>query len=123
MPLNITELILWVFAAYGVFSMIAGVTGLIRSKTQIKCRNIKLVLLVRNAEECIEYVVRNLSGKDSLKGVLPDSKISIVDMNSSDNTYLITKKLERYYQNIEALHFDERESIFDDMAIFSPYQK
>ncbi len=123
MPLKITELILWILAVYGMFSLISSVVGLIRLKSHIKCQSIKLVLLVKDAEDCIEYVVRNLAGKDFLTGVLPNKNISIVDINSTDNTYLITKKLKRYFQNIEVLRFNERENIFDETAIFSHSQK
>jgi len=123
MPEKISELILWILAVYGLFSLISGALGLIRLKSRLKCGYIKPVLLVRNAEDCIEYVVRNLAAKDFLGGLLPGQKISIVDMNSEDNTYLIAKKLEIDYPHLEALNFDEREYIFDTEAIFSPSPK
>lgn len=113
MPYKIIEYILWILAAYGLFSLISSAVGLIRLRNHLKCRSVKLVLLVKNSEECIEYVVRNVARDDFLTGLLSHGNISIVDMNSTDNTYLLTKKLKKSFQNIEVFRFEERQNIFE----------
>jgi len=80
---------------------------------------VRMVLLVRDAEEQIEYVVRTAVKNDFASRVMSDHSLVIIDMDSSDNTFLLLEKLQKDFSNITAVRFEDRVLVFDDIAIFS----
>lgn len=89
----------------------------------IKCppmhHGVRIVLLVKDAEEQIEYIVRTAVKNDFASRVMSDNSLVIIDMDSSDNTYLLLEKLQKDFSNVEALKFEDKELVFNDFNIFS----
>lgn len=117
------EYAVWLLAAYGLLALLLDAAGLIHCRISGNRPRVRVVLLVRDTEEHIEYIIRNVVKKDFTSRVLSDKKMVIVDMNSTDHTYQMLEKLQKDFSNIEALTFDERELIFNDFSIFSPSTK
>lgn len=117
------ECFVWLLAAYGLFTLLLGAVGLIRCRISGHHPNVRIVLLVRDAEEHIEYIIRNAAKKDFASRVLSDRNMVIVDMNSTDHTYQLLERLQKDFSNIDTLTFEERDLIFDDFSIFSPTSK
>lgn len=117
------EYAVWLLAAYGLLTLLLDAAGLIHCRISGNRPSVRVVLLVRDTEEHIEYIIRNVVKKDFTSRVLSDKKMVIVDMNSTDHTYQLLEKLQKDFSNIEALTFDERELIFNDFSIFSPSTK
>ncbi len=80
---------------------------------------VRMILLVRDAEEQIEYIVRTAVKNDFASRVMSDNSLVIIDMDSSDNTFLLLEKLQKDFSNVEVLKFEDREHIFEDFTIFS----
>jgi len=72
----------------------------------------KLVLIVKNQGEVIEGVLRNALQRDFIRKLMPDGRLTVVDMGSTDDTVEILKKLEMDYECIEVLKKSEMESLF-----------
>ena len=81
--------------------------------------DVRMILLVRDAEEQIEYIDRTAVKNDFASRVMSDNSLVIIDMDSSDNTFLLLEKLQKDFSNIEALKFEDRELVFEDFTIFS----
>ena len=71
-----------------------------------------MVLIVKNQEEVIEGIIRNLSSADILRKAMTTEKLTILDMSSSDKTLEILNKLKSDYEYFDILEEDEKESIF-----------
>ncbi len=115
---NIIQCVIYVFAIYGIVSLVFSVAELIRCKAAGRWPDVKAVLLVKNAQEHIEYILRYAVRKDIASKLYSDRKLVIVDMDSDDETPLILEKLEKDYSNIEILSCDERELVFKDFLSF-----
>lgn len=115
---NIIQCVIYVFAIYGVISLFFGAAELIRYKAAGRLPDVKAILLVRNAQEHVEYIVRYAVRKDIASKLYSDRKLVIVDMNSDDDTPVILEKLQKDYSNIEVLSYDERELVFKDFLSF-----
>jgi hypothetical protein len=81
--------------------------------------DVRMVLLVRDVEEQIEYIVRTAVKNDFASRAMSDNSLVIIDMDSSDNTFLLLEKLQKDFSNVEALKFEDREHILEDFNIFS----
>ena len=112
---RILEYIVCLLAIYGLFSLVRGAIGAVHCKVTGKRPVVRAILLVRNAEEHIEYIIRNIVNKEYKSKVLSDKNIIIVDMNSEDLTYVMLEKLQNDFQNINILTYEERLKIFDDI--------
>lgn len=120
---RLIECIIYILAVYGLLILVLEVAALIRKRIAGYKPEARIVLLVRNAEECIEYVVRNMISKEMASGYFFCKDIVIVDMDSSDHTYKLLEKLQKDFPNIEVLSYQERELIFDNFPTFSPSKK
>ena len=119
MLIRLLECAVWLLAAYGLLTLVHGMIELIHCRISGHRPNVRVVLLVKDAEEHIEYIIRNMSKKDFVSKTLTDKNMVIIDMNSTDHTYQILEKLQVDFSNVEALSFEEKEHIFDDFPIFS----
>ncbi len=130
---NLIELVVCLFAIYGLIML--GYKAVVhirvsgpgkasgRSAAGLNCpprlTGVRMVLLVRNAEEQIEYIVRTAVKNDFASRVLSENSLVIIDMNSTDNTCLMLERLQKDFSNVEALRFEDRELIFNELTIFS----
>lgn len=114
------ECVICLLAAYGLLVLVLSAAELIRCRVS-GCRpKVRVVILVKDAEEYIEYIIRNAVKRDFISKVFSDKKLVIVDMDSTDQTYQLLERLQKDFSNIESLTFKEREFIFDDFSTFSP---
>jgi hypothetical protein len=117
------DCIIWLLAAYGLLMLVLDAVEMIRRRIPEKYPYVRVVLLVRNAEEHIEQILRNAVKKDLLNRMLSDRNLVVIDMKSEDRTYQLLEKLQRDYSNTDVLTYEEREQIFDEPSIFSPPSK
>jgi disulfide oxidoreductase YuzD len=110
-------------AAYGLISLVIGALDAICARKVGKRLNVRVVLLVQDAEKQIEHIVRNAVGKKYASGSFSDKKLAIVDMNSKDNTLEILEKLESVFPGIEVLAYKDKDEIFNGFSAFSLLEK
>ena len=119
MLISLLEYLIYLLATYGFVVLILGAVELIGCRAPAHRPDIRVVLLVKDAEEHIEYIIRNAVKRDFVTKVFSDKNMVVIDMNSGDHTYQLLEKLQNDFSNIEALTFEERELIFDDFSTFS----
>lgn len=117
------EFIACLLAAYGLLSLALGAADAIRVKIAGKRPNVRAILLVQDAEEQIEHIVRNAIRKKFAYGSFSDKKLIIADMNSTDNTLRILGELADIFPGIEVLAYKDKNKIFNDFSGFSPLEK
>lgn len=120
---NLFLCIVCILAAYGLLSLASGLAESIRCRISGVRPEVRVVILVQNAEEQIEYIVRNAVKKDIQSKMLSDKKVIFVDVNSNDKTYELLEKLHKSFSSIEVLPYHEGERIYDGFSIFSPSAK
>ena len=120
---NFLRFIVCLFAAYGLISLVLGALDAICARIAGKRPNVRVVLLVQDAENHIEHIVRNAAEKKYASALFSDKKLVIVDMNSKDNTLGILEELEDAFPGIEVLSYKDKDEIFSGFSAFSPVEK
>lgn len=120
---SIMKFIACLLAAYGLISLVTAAFDAISARMAGKRPNVRVVLLVQDAENHIEQIVRNVVGKKYATGSFSDKKLVIVDMNSRDNTLGILKELTDAYPGIEVLAYKDKDVIFSGFSTFSLVEK
>lgn len=110
---TIISIIVWTLALYGLFEIIKNVTY-ICTYTNLKTKGIYLLIAVKDEEENIEYFLRNILfkiiyGKEEIKN------ITVIDLNSKDNTRKIVEKLEKEYEQINLLSWKECKELLENI--------
>ena len=108
------ESIFWLFAIYGFIEIVKTIKY---SITYAKFKNDKMyfILAMKNQENKVEGIVRSilfriLYGKEeTIKNLI------IVDLNSIDNTFEIATKLEKEYDNIKVVKWEECKELLEDI--------
>lgn len=106
--------LIYILAVYGLLVLILSIAESIRCRVRDRRPKVRIILLVRNAEEHIEYIVRSAVKKDMAGRLLSDAKIAVVDTDSSDNTYMLLEKLQNAYPGIEVFKLAEMDKILTD---------
>ena len=106
--------ILWTLALYGLFEIIKNIIY-ICTYTNIKADGIYLIIAVKNQEDKIEGFLRSslfklLYGREE---ILKD--IIVADLNSSDKTKEIVKKLSNDYECVKLTTWKECKEIIDNV--------
>ncbi len=114
MVIDIIKCIICILAVYGFFSIIMNISEILRCRLTGPRPKVRAVLLVKDAEEQIEYIVRYAVNKEYAARVLSDGKLVIVDMDSADNTYLLLQKLQQHFPCIEVIRSSSIDNIFSD---------
>lgn len=109
---NIFDILLCILATYGIISLVHEMVTSIRNRINYSDSRIKLVLIVKNQGEVIEGVLRNVLSRDSLRKLIPEGRLTILDMGSKDDTLEILRKLEADYECIDVLKRNEMDSLF-----------
>ena len=106
----IIQTLIWCMALYG---MICLIESIYQNYTYSKIKsNVKLILVVKNAEEGIENYVRELKyGKNFYNNLV------IIDMNSEDKTVEILKELEKETKNMKILSEKEGKEYLEHLTI------
>ena len=107
------SVLVWTFALYGLFEIIKNILY-ICTYTHLNTKGIYLVLAVKNQEETIEYLLRNmvfrmLYGKEEIRNMM------VVDLNSKDNTKKIVEKLEKEYEQIHLISWKDCRELLENI--------
>lgn len=107
------SIILWTLALYGLFEIIKNIIY-ICTYTNLNSKGIYLLVAVKNQEENIEYFLRNILfrivyGKEDIKN------ITVVDLNSKDNTKKIVENLSNEYEQIKVLSWKECKELMENI--------
>ena len=106
--------VLWTFALYGLFELIKQIIYMC-TYTNLKEDGIYVIIAVKNQEEKIEGFLRSILFKilygreDYLKNII------VADLNSSDNTKEIAKKLSKDYDILKVTGWKECKDIIDNV--------
>jgi hypothetical protein len=111
--MTVLKFILFLFAVYGLITLIFSLIEMIPARPAHKFGKYKLVLLTKNSQDNIEFAVSNIL-KNKLVGWLDlDKSLTVVDMGSTDETFEVLKRMERNSENLNVVEFKQREKIFD----------
>lgn len=108
------ECLTYILAVYGLMMLIFSIAGSIRCRVRGRRPKIRVILLVRDSEEYIEYIVRSAVKREITSKLLFDEKLAVVDADSSDNTYKLLEKLQKTYPGIEIFKLSEIDKIMAD---------
>jgi len=100
-------------AAYGAYSLIVTVADYKSSVKQIRKAGIKLVILVKNQEDCIEGIIRTIFSGEFLRRIRSGHGLTVIDLGSKDKTALILEKLQKDFDMLEVLKENEKDRIFE----------
>ncbi len=106
--------IFWTLAIYGLFEIIKNIIY-INKYTKFKSEGIHVIIAVKNQEEKIEGFLRSILFKilygreEYLKNII------VADLNSSDNTKEIAKKLSKDYDILKVANWKDCKNIIDNV--------
>ena len=118
----IINTIFWTFTLYGIFEFIKNIIYL-TTYTNMKANGTYVIIAVKNQEEKIEGFLRSILFKilygreDYLKNII------VADMESSDNTKEIAKKMAKDYDLLKVTSWKECKDIMDNIDDFNNLQK
>lgn len=110
----ITNTIFWTLAIYGLFEIIKNIIY-INTYTKFKSDGIYVIIAVKNQEEKIEGFMRSILFKilygreEYLKNII------VADLNSSDNTKDIARKLSKDYDILKVTSWKDCKEIMDNV--------
>ena len=110
----ILHVIFWTLALYGLFELIKNIIYLY-TYTNLKSEGIYIIVAVKNQEDKIEGFMRSFLFKilyekeDYLKNII------VTDLESSDNTKEILKKLSNDYEIIKVANWKECKDLIDNI--------
>ena len=110
----ITNTIFWILAIYGLFEIIKNIIY-ISTYTKFKSDGIYVIIAVKNQEEKIEGFLRSILFKilygreEYLKNII------VADLNSSDNTKDIVRKLSKDYDILKVTSWKDCKEIMDNV--------
>lgn len=108
----VIKAIVWTLAFYGLFEIIKSIIY-ISIHTNLKSDGIYMIIGVKNQEKNIEGILRSIMFK-ILYGKENDIKdIVVINLNSTDNTGEIIKRLEGEYECIKVTSWKECKEILD----------
>ena len=111
----IVNTIFWTLALYGLFEIIKNIIY-ISTYTKFKSDGIYLIVAVKNQEDKIEGFLRStifkiLYGKEEyLKNII------VADLQSTDKTKEIAKKLSEEYECLKVITWKECKDIMEDIG-------
>lgn len=102
----------WTISLYGLLEIIK---KMIYSFTYSKIgdNNTYVILAVKNGENYIEGTLKAMVSKMLTESITPLKKIIVVDLNSSDMTYEIIKRIGKDNDNIKIVNWEKCKDILD----------
>lgn len=106
--------IFWTLAIYGLFEVVKNVIY-ISTYTNFKSDGIHVIIAVKNQEEKIEGFLRSMLFKilygreECLKNII------VADLQSTDNTKEIAKRLSKDYDMLKVINWKECKEIIDNV--------
>lgn len=111
----IFEFLTYILAAYGAYCLLIYLVNRSRGGARVSGK-VKLALLVRDAEDSMEGVIRKIGLDSAVNGTVPCQGIAVVDMGSSDRTLEVLKRLKNEYAFLEVLEYGDRHKIFESFS-------
>ena len=118
----IINTIFWTFTLYGIFEFIKNVIY-VTTYTNMKANGTYVIIAVKNQEDKIEGFLRSILFKilygreEYLKNII------VADLESSDNTKEIAKKMAKDYDLLKVTSWKECKDIMDNIDDFNNSQK
>ena len=106
--------IFWTLAIYGLFEIIKNIIY-INTYTKFKSDGIHVIIAVKNQEEKVEGFLRSILFKilygreEYLKNII------VADLESTDNTKEIARKLAKDYEILKVISWKECKDIMDSI--------
>ena len=110
----ILKFIIYLLAIYGALTLILGIFGAIRTRLHLKGSKLKLVLIVKNSEKYLEYLIRDMIIKFMSDRSIPIDALTVINMNSVDDTGAILEKLHKDFECMEVLPEKDKERVFSN---------
>ena len=110
----ILNTIFWTVALYGLYEIIKNIIY-INTYTKFKSKGIYLIIGVKNQEDVIEGFLRSILFKilygreDYFKNII------VADLESTDKTKEISKKLSKEYECLKVLSWKEARDLMDNI--------
>lgn len=108
----IYNILVYLLAVYGALTLIMGIISSISNRINDRNDNLRLILMVKNQQDTIEGVVRNILTGNFLRKAIPGGRFMILDMGSDDDTTTILEKLQNDYQYFDVIREKDKEKIF-----------
>ncbi|MDP4092285.1 MAG: hypothetical protein Q8920_02900 [Bacillota bacterium] len=105
----IYDTFIYLLAVYGAIVLVISIAGSIHRSFNEYNPGMKLILEVKNQEEKIEGILRNLLAGNAIGRIIPVSSITVIDMGSTDDTLKILKLLSKDYECIKILEKQDAE--------------
>ena len=110
----ILNTIFWTLALYGLYEIIKNIIY-INTYTRFKSKGIYLIIGVKNQEEVIEGFLRSILFKILYGREEYFRNIIVADLESTDNTKEISKKLSKEYECLKVLSWKEARELMDNI--------
>ena len=110
----ILNTIFWTLALYGLYEIIKNIIY-INTYTKFKSKGIYLIIGVKNQEDVIEGFLRSILFKilygreDYFKNII------VADLESTDKTKEISKKMSKEYECLKVLSWKEARDLMDNI--------
>lgn len=112
MPEMLYEIVIYLLAVYGAIALAMNMLNPLYRRAKVGMGNVKLILAVKDQEDTVEGMVRNLFESELLPSLVPDNTLTVVEMGSTDETLKLLSKLKQEYGAIEIVTQNEKEKIF-----------
>ena len=110
----ILNTIFWTLALYGLYEIIKNIIY-INTYTRFKSKGIYLIIGVKDQEEVIEGFLRSILFKILYGREDYFRNIIVADLESTDNTKEISKKLSKEYACLKVLSWKETRELMDNI--------
>jgi len=108
--------VLCLFATYGFAVLIKEVVYSIWDREVENNSNFRLVLMIKDCEEEVEWVVQRILSARLPNGAENTCRLTVVDLGSTDDTREILERLSCKYAELEVLFEDEKEEVFEQVV-------
>lgn len=112
----IFNFLFYLLALYGAYTVISNALHLSWDTCICKDKKIKTVLIVKDAGEVIEGIIRSIFSERAGKNNVHTCRLTIVDMDSSDDTPRVLHRLEQEYEGMNVLDKNEKDLVFMDFS-------
>lgn len=103
------EAFVYVMALYGFITIVENMIDSLAKKARVNKTSYKLVLSVKNQQESIEGVIREIFGDELFNDKNLNTRVIVIDKGSTDETVKILRKLQEDYENLEVIEEEEQE--------------
>ena len=114
---TILKFLVYLLAIYGALTLILCMFGTIRTRLHLKGSKLKLILVVKNSEKYIEYLIKDMILKFMSDRSIPIDALTVVNMNSVDDTGAILEKLQKDFEYMEVLSEKDKERVFSNFNL------